>query len=56
MSPQVKKITAILGELMVKASMSRNDIYCGLKDLLNIANGNSLIKNESSFEFSFRKK
>ena len=27
-----------------------------LNDLLNIANGNSLIKNESSFEFSFGKK
>ena len=27
-----------------------------LNDLLNIANGRSLIKNESSFEFSFGKK
>ena len=27
-----------------------------LNDLLNIANGSSLIKNESSFEFSFGKK
>ena len=27
-----------------------------LSDLLNIANGSSLIKNESSFEFSFGKK
>ena len=27
-----------------------------LNDLLNITNGSSLIKNESSFEFSFSKK
>ena len=27
-----------------------------INDLLNIANGSSLIKNESSFEFSFGKK
>ena len=30
--------------------------YWTLNDLLNIANGSSLIKNESSFEFSFGKK
>ena len=29
MSPQVEKITIMLGKLMVKASMSRNNIICG---------------------------
>ena len=29
MSPQVKKISIMLGKLMVKASMSRSDILCG---------------------------
>ena len=57
MLPQVEKITVMLGKLMVKASMSRNDILCGrYLILLNFANGTSLIKNESSFEFSFGKK
>ena len=29
MSPQVEKITIMLGKLMVKASMSRNNVLCG---------------------------
>ena len=57
MSPQVKKITVMLGKLVVKASMSRNDLlFWTPNDLLNIANGSSLIKNESSREVSFGKK
>ena len=55
MSPQVEKITFMLRKLMVKAGMFRNDMRT-FNDLLNIANGSSLIKNESSLEFSFSKK
>ena len=29
MSTQVEKITIMLGKLMVKASMSRNNVLCG---------------------------
>ena len=56
MSPQVEKIIVMLGKLMLKDSISRNDILWTLNDLSNIANGSSLIKNASSFEFSFGKK
>ena len=57
MSPQVEKVIIMLVKLIIKASISINDILCGLlNDLLDIVNGSSLIKNESSFGFSFVKK
>ena len=56
MSPQVEKITVMLGKLVDGKSQYVQKLMWTLNDLLNIANGSSVIKNESSFEFSFGKK
>ena len=56
MSPQVEKIT-VVGKVDGKSQhIQKRYLMWTLNDLLTIANVSSLIKNESSFEFSFGKK
>ena len=56
MSPQVEKIT-VVGKVDSKSQhVQKRYLMWTLNDLLTIANVSSLIKDESSFEFSFGKK